>query len=98
MYGHGFSDSDREEFRASIFNNLLTASLLIYFKIDNSGIQLSASELKVCRALASVRFLHALTSMFRTRLLFHHFTQFMDLLEVSTMTTSFILWKRCARF
>ena len=48
LYGLEFTNSEREKFRKLILDNLRSASTLIYFRIDTSGIQLSAVVREVC--------------------------------------------------
>ena len=50
LKGHEFTEGEREEVRASILDNLTSASLLIYFRIEDSGIKLCTEAQVVCIA------------------------------------------------
>jgi len=47
LCGYRFTKHEREDIRVRILDNLVSASLLVSFKIDDSGIQLSTEARKV---------------------------------------------------
>jgi len=61
LYGYEFTEHEREDIRATILDNLMTASLLVAFRIDDSGIQLSAEAHTVRTAWPSPHLLPSLT-------------------------------------
>lgn len=56
MQGHNFSEGQREEYRATILDNLISASLLLSFRVRDPEIELNAVAQKVCGIVASVSF------------------------------------------
>ncbi len=47
LCGYQYTEDEREEIRAIILDNLISASLLVSFRFDHSGIQLSKEAHKV---------------------------------------------------
>ena len=47
MRGHDFSEGQKEFYRETILNNLTSASILLSFRIRDSGIELNAIAQKV---------------------------------------------------
>ena len=60
MQGHNFSEGQREEYRVTILDNLISASLLLSFRVRDSGIELDTVAQKVCGIVNSVSFFDCL--------------------------------------
>ena len=59
MHGYQFSEGQREDYRATILNNLISASMLISSRARDFEIEMDAVAQKVCALLTLFFFLIA---------------------------------------
>ena len=57
MQGYEFSEGQREDYRATILENLTSVSILISFRVRDAEIELDEVAQRVCAVMASVSFL-----------------------------------------
>ena len=53
MHGRNFVEFEREDARTTILHNLVTASILLYARLNDSGITLTDQQREVCKCLFS---------------------------------------------